>query len=217
MTVADTQRRMSRLLSDLPLETQARAAGVLETCPALELEGGVPRFGSEFARDALLVVEDGFVVLRATDPDSARSVITCEAGAGGIVLPPSPDEVLVALGGARLTVLDPAARAELMRLPAVAERIVEKLVFALARKQDASANLAPARHVERVRRSLLQLAKTYGHAGRDGTRIDFPISHALLAEMIASSRETVTRAIDELQHEGFVARSGSTYRLLAAP
>jgi CRP-like cAMP-binding protein len=49
---------------------------------------------------------------------------------------------------------------------------------------------------------------------RDGTRIDFPISHALLAEMIGSSRETVTRAVDELQRGGFIVRVGSTYRLL---
>ncbi len=52
---------------------------------------------------------------------------------------------------------------------------------------------------------------------RDGIRIDFPISHALLAEMIGSSRETVTRALDELQRTGFVARVGSTYRLLVPP
>ena len=45
-------------------------------------------------------------------------------------------------------------------------------------------NLAATRHVERVRRTLLQLARTYGHADREGIRIDFPISHALLAEMV---------------------------------
>jgi CRP-like cAMP-binding protein len=52
---------------------------------------------------------------------------------------------------------------------------------------------------------------------REGIRIDFPVSHALLAEMIGSSRETVTRALDELRQAGFVARSGSTYHLLVPP
>jgi DNA-binding IclR family transcriptional regulator len=35
--------------------------------------------------------------------------------------------------------------------------------------------------------------------------------------MIGSSRETVTRALDELQRAGFVARSGHSYRLLVSP
>jgi CRP-like cAMP-binding protein len=68
-----------------------------------------------------------------------------------------------------------------------------------------------------VRRKLLQLAESYGHVVQDGIRIDFPVSHILLAEMIGSSRETVTRALDELQRDGFVARCGHTYRLLVSP
>jgi CRP-like cAMP-binding protein len=68
-----------------------------------------------------------------------------------------------------------------------------------------------------VSRKLLQLAASYGHVVRNGIRIDFPVSHALLAEMIGSSRETVTRAVDHLQRDGFVDRQGSTYRLLVAP
>jgi DNA-binding IclR family transcriptional regulator len=39
----------------------------------------------------------------------------------------------------------------------------------------------------------------------------------LLAEMIGSSRETVTRAVNELQRTGFLARNGSTYRLRVPP
>jgi CRP/FNR family transcriptional regulator len=68
-----------------------------------------------------------------------------------------------------------------------------------------------------VRRKLLQLGRAYGRVSREGVRIDFPVSHVVLAEMIGSSRETVTRALDELQRTGFVERSGHTYRLLVSP
>ena len=203
-----------RLLADLLPAERQRAARVLGACPTIDLEAGVPKLSNAFATGSLLVVEEGFVVLRASDSGSSRSVITCEAGAGRIVLPPSADEVLVGLGNARLTVVSAEARAQLLAIPALAERIVEELTLALAQKQEASGNLAATRHVERVRRKLLQLAQTYGHVVRDGIRIDFPVSHALLAEMIASSRETVTRALDELQRAGFVARNGSNYRVL---
>jgi CRP/FNR family transcriptional regulator, cyclic AMP receptor protein len=87
----------------------------------------------------------------------------------------------------------------------------------LRREQEAIGNFGNARHVERVRRKLFQLARSYGRVGSDGIRIEFPVSHTVLAEMIGSSRETVTRALDELQRAGFVARRGHTYRLLISP
>jgi CRP/FNR family cyclic AMP-dependent transcriptional regulator len=116
-----------------------------------------------------------------------------------------------------VTVIPVDVQDQLLSLPGVAQRVVEQLALTLAQKQQAIGNFAHTRHVERVRRKLLQLARSYGHVVRDGVRIDFPVSHALLAEMVGSSRETVTRALDHLQRGGFVARQGSTYRLLVSP
>jgi CRP/FNR family cyclic AMP-dependent transcriptional regulator len=99
----------------------------------------------------------------------------------------------------------------------VADRLVQQLALALRQNQEAIAHFAPARHVDRVRGKLLELAGSYGRVVRDGVRIDFPVSHGLLAEMIGSSRETVTRAVAHLQRVGFVDRRGSTYRLLVSP
>ena len=207
----------SRLLIELPAAERVRAATILADCPAIELEAAAPRLHADFTTGALLILEAGFVVLRSADPFARRSIVTCEAEAGSIVLPPSPEEVLVALERSRLTVVDAAARAKLLALPGAAAWLVERLALALARRQEASGNLAATRHVERVRQVLLRLGRTYGHAAREGIRIDFPVSHALLAEMVASSRETVTRAVDELQRGGFVTRSGSTYWLTSEP
>jgi CRP-like cAMP-binding protein len=114
-------------------------------------------------------------------------------------------------------VISPEGSDALLGPAAVAERVVEQLMSALSQRQEAIANFAPTRHVERVQRTLCQLAQRHGHVVREGLRIDFPISHALLAEMIGSSRETVTRALDELQRTGFVIRRGSTYVLRASP
>jgi len=208
---------MNRLLEGLPPSDQERAARLLAGSPAIEIDGGVPYFPRTFADAALLVVEDGFVVLRATFPPLARSVVTFDAGPGAIFLPPGSDEVLCGLGKSRATAISAAARDQLLAVPVVAQRIVEQLSLALGQRQESIANFAPPRHIERVRRKLLQLGRGYGRVVRDGIRIDFPISHALLAEMIGSSRETVTRALDELQRTGFVARVGSTYRLLVPP
>ena len=72
-------------------------------------------------------------------------------------------------------------------------------------------------HVDRVRAKLVQLACDHGRVGRDGVRLDIPLTHELLGEMVGSARETVTRALDELQAEGFVVRRGRSYRILVDP
>jgi CRP-like cAMP-binding protein len=143
-------------------------------------------------------------------------VITCEAGAGRLLLPPAPDEVLFGLGRSRVIAVSAQDRDRLLTMPIVGSRLMEQMALALGQKQEAIANFAHTRHVERVRRKLFQLARSYGRVVRDGIRIDFPVSHLVLAEMIGSSRETVTRAVDELQRDGFVARRGHTYRLLVS-
>ena len=206
-----------RLLEGLPSLEAEQAAAVLAASPTVEIEPGVPYVRASFSTAALLVVDDGFVVLRAGTPDRSRSVITCEVGTGGLLLPPGPEEALFGLGTSRVRVVSAAGRDKLLSLAAVAQRVVEQLTAALSQKQEAIANFAPTRHIERVQRKLLQLARGHGHVVRDGIRIDFPVSHALLAEMIGSSRETVTRALDELQRTGLVARRGSIYVLRASP
>lgn len=206
-----------RLLGDLPPGSAEQVAQVLAASKRIELEPGVPHFGNSLPRAALLVVDDGFVVLRASYPRLSRSIITCEAGAGRILLAPAPDEVLVGLVRSRVTAIPVDVHDQLLSLPRVAQRVVEQMAFTLGQTQEAIGNFAHSRHVERVRRKLLQLARSYGHVVRDGIRIDFPVSHALLAEMVGSSRETVTRALDQLQRGGFVARRGSVYQLRVPP
>jgi biotin operon repressor len=207
---------LQRLLDGLPSPQAKQVAAVLARSPSVEIEPGVPHFRSSFSNAALLVVEDGFVVLRATFPELSRSVITCEAATGGLLLPPSPEEALFGLGASGVRLVSPEGLDKLLGL-AAAQRVVEQLMLALSQRQEAIANFAPTRHLERVQRTLCQLAHRHGHVVREGLRIDFPVSHALLAEMIGSSRETVTRALDELQRTGFVTRRGSTYLLRASP
>src|SRR5919201_6971901 len=208
---------LHRILEGLPSRDAEQAAHVLAGSASVEIEPGVPYLGTSFTTAALLIVEEGFVVLRAAFPELSRSAITCEAGTGGLLLPPSPEEALFGLGASRVRTISPGDRDTLLSWPVVAQWVVKQLTSALGQRQEAIANFAPTRHIERVQRKLLQVARTHGHVVRDGIRIDFPVSHALLAEMIGSSRETVTRAIDELQRTGFVARRGSIYVLSTSP
>jgi biotin operon repressor len=206
-----------RLLLDGAHPDADRAAEILASCRTFELSPGEPHFRRTFLGTKLLAVEQGFVVVRSMPEGLSRSIITCEAGPGQVLLPPTADEVLWGLMASRLIGITAAARVRLFEVPAASLALVELLEIALSQKQEAIGNFAHTRHIERVRRKLLQLAQSYGRVVRDGIRIDFPVSHTLLADMIGSSRETVTRALDELQRSGFVARRGHTYRLLVRP
>jgi hypothetical protein len=140
-------------------------------------------------------------------------VITCEVGTGGLLLPPSPEEALFGLGTSRVRVVSPEGRDELLALAAVGQRVVEQLMRALSQKQEAIANFAPTRHLERVERKLRQLAREHGHVVHDGIRIDFPVSHALLAEMIeVLARDSHARGPRAATHR---RRGSSRFDLLA--
>jgi CRP/FNR family transcriptional regulator, cyclic AMP receptor protein len=213
----DSDALLCSLVDTIPASESGRVEALLAACPTIDIAAGEAYFRNSFDSAPLLVVERGFVVLRASFEQSSRSIVTCEAGPGRIILPPAEEEILSGLVESRLTALSPLVTGELMALPGAAQTLVEQLTASLGEKQENLSNFASARHIVRVRRKLLQLARSYGRVARDGVRIDFPVSHSLLAEMVGSSRETVTRAFDELQRTGFVARSGHSYRLLVSP
>jgi CRP/FNR family transcriptional regulator, cyclic AMP receptor protein len=207
----------SRLLESVPSPDGEAAAEILAACPTVDVVAGEPYFDASLPAGALLIVERGFVVLRVAPPGTNRSIITCDAGPGRVVLPPGSEEVLFALVDSNLTVISPAALDALLALPGVARTLLEQLAVTLRQTQEAIGAFGSTRHIERVRGKLLQLARNYGRVALDGVRIDFPLSHTLLAEMVGSSREIVTRSLYELQRDGFVALQGPNYRLLVSP
>src|ERR687887_1169879 len=185
--------------------------------PALRLEAGTTLPARELPQARYLFVDEGLVVLRTTFADSSRRTITCHAGTGALILPPSSEEALVALTAAHVIPLPPETCDTLVSSPEAARLLLDGLGETLRQKQDALAAMARLHHVDRVREKLIQLARDHGRVGRDGIRLDFPLTHDLLGEMTGSARETVTRALDELQREGFVVRNGRSYSIHLTP
>ncbi|HEY3181882.1 MAG TPA: Crp/Fnr family transcriptional regulator [Gaiellaceae bacterium] len=198
--------------------------GIILEAPLLDLEAGVELTATELAGVCVLIIEEGLAIVRADRQlGSARGIVTCHAGAGRLVLPPAEGEVIRTLARTRATLLTTDVRDRLFAIPSAAVVLFDALAATLRQKHETIATLASVHHVDRVRAKLIQLARDHGRVGRDGVRLDFPLTHELLGEMVASARETVTRAVDELEEEGFVVRRGRSYRLnidpdvLAAP
>ena len=135
--------RLRQLIDGLPAAEAERVAAIVARGEAIDIEPAIPHFADSFPGAALLVVEEGFVVVRATFSELSRSMITCEAGPGRIVLPLASDEALFALEQARLTPVSAAERDQLLSIPLVAQRVVEELAFTLSEKQEASAQSSP--------------------------------------------------------------------------
>jgi CRP-like cAMP-binding protein len=209
--------RSVSLIAALDGDEARSAAELLESCPSLSLSAGAVRGPADAGGEALLLLEEGFVVVRSIPPPPSRPMVTCEAAYGGIVLPPAADEHLEAILDSRLTLLPERILTRLLEAPALANALLQEVSETLRRKQDSIANFGDIRHVERVRHKLLQLARDYGRVTGDGVRLDLPLTHALIGEMVGSERETVTRGIDQLESEGFLTRERRHYRLRILP
>src|SRR4051794_19985360 len=173
--------------------------------------------GSElFTGFSFLVVDAGFVVIQKRVPHG-RAVVICHAGAGALLTAPELDETLDALVAARVTLLSETTYERLLANPKFAPMLSDGIRSALRQKRDSLANFAGIRPIDRVEAKLLQLAREHGRVVPDGVRLDFPITHELLAEMIGAARETVSRAIERLESNGFVVRDGRSYRLQVSP
>jgi CRP-like cAMP-binding protein len=208
---------VSWLSEGLRGEEEARVAAVLEGCPALVLREGASYPSARLPSAELLLVEDGVLLLTRLRRGASRRMILDVAGPGTVLPRPGPDDRLEVLSAAWVTALPATARADLARIPGAAAALLEGLTSELQESHESLGHFSSVRHVERVRDKLLQLARTHGRVVPGGVRLDLPLTHELLGEMVGSARETVTWAIAQLTREGFVRREGRFYRLSVSP
>jgi len=171
---------------------------------------------------ALVAVEEGFVLI-STDTcnrngrPAGRRVVVATGQGGMLLTPPGPGERIEALTPSRIQIVSADALKVLLSRPSVAESIIDAFAEALRDRQTTIRNCAYVRHSERVFEKLLQLARTYGRVVPDGVRIDFPLTHQLLADMVGSARETVSLALSDLVGEELLDCRHHRYVLKIAP
>jgi hypothetical protein len=200
-------------LAELDDELAARIAG--QSATILLSRGSTWR--PESSRDpALLAVDEGFLVASSLMPNGgagllARRLVLATARPGMFLTPPAQGEWLEAITHCRFTTISARSLKTLLGHAPTAELVASALVAALREREATIRNCAYVRHAERVREKLLQLGRVHGRVVPGGVRIDFPLTHQLLADMIGSARETVSIALADLAREGFVLRQHRGY------
>jgi CRP/FNR family transcriptional regulator, cyclic AMP receptor protein len=208
---------VSWLVDAVPSSERAGVESALGSCSVLSLLGGSSLGADRFDSVSMLLIEEGLVLMSASNRESARRIIVSLAGPGSVVLPPRADERLEALADARVTLVSTSSNRRLLEILPAAISIVDGIRAGLQDSRQSLAHFASRRHAERVRLKLTQLARSHGKVGTDGLLLDVPLTHELLADMVGSTRETVTRALAHLAHEGIIQRERGRYRVRIPP
>lgn len=205
---------MSWLLDAVPRHERARVGSVLASCTVLSLPARSRLGRNRVESDSLLLVEEGIAFVSAPSA-SQRPIVVAFAAAESVLLAPAPLERLEALADLRVTLVTAGAKQQLLEIPAAAAVILDGVAGGLRDCRESLSHFASLRPADRVRDKLIQLARVYGKAGAGGVSLDLPLTHELLADMVGSTRETVTRALSQFDREGVVRHERGRFQLAA--
>ena len=93
----------------------------------------------------------------------------------------------------------------LLKRPELAMRFMKVLSNQLKEKEDLLEKLAIGNIEDRVLHLLLKLSEQFGTENDDFVKIDFPLSHQEIANMIGVTRESVTTILKELSKTGILS------------
>ncbi len=117
----------------------------------------------------------------------------------------------------RVAILDNRVAARLSRYPQLTARLVGR---ALERSRNLAVQMAiihqPRIHI-RLHMLLWHLADRWGRVGTDGISLALPLSHTMLADLVAARRPTVTVALAELEKRELVRRVDTGLVLIGEP
>jgi CRP/FNR family cyclic AMP-dependent transcriptional regulator len=207
---------VSWLLDAVPRNERERVQSALAACATLTLPAGSQLGPDRIEADSLLLIEDGIAFVSAPSAAQRRMVVAF-AASGSVLLAPAADERLEALADLRVTLVTTATRRQLLQVPAAAAVILDGIAGGLRDCQESLSHFASLRPVDRVRHKLLQLARAYGKVVTGGVSLSLPLTHELLADMVGSTRETVTRTLSQLAHEGLLRHERGRFQLAALP
>ena len=104
---------------------------------------------------------------------------------------------------------------ELRRNPDLGMAVIQELTRRVRQMDEQASSLSFQRVRERTQGLLVRLAKD--DVVQNGRRVTPPLTHQQIADMIGTSRETVTRIVKRLKDQGWLEQEGKHYLVPTTP
>jgi hypothetical protein len=118
---------------------------------------------------------------------------------------------------AEVALLDAAFARRAAPYPTVAVQLVDRATLRSRHLVLALAIVQQPRVDRRLHWLFWHLADRWGRTGPEGVRVEVPLTHSLLGELVAARRPSVTTALSGLAAEGKVERDGGAWLLRGGP
>lgn len=205
------------LWEGLTPEERTQVAGL---CLERRFPKGSTLFAPGDAPDALYILQSGLVTLSHVLEDGQQSILRVFAPGdvfGELFLTVQARPFLAtALTACVVTVLPAETfRHFLSTIPKIGFNFTCVLSRHLAEMALARGQSGHRWSFHRLALTLLRLSAAHGMDMEGGTAIALPLTHQILADMIGTSRETVSRHVGRLKRQGIVTAHGRT--LLVRP
>ncbi len=165
----------------------------------------------------------GLILIRVTVGERSHAELLGEGDLVSPWLPAAPelsdqaDVTARVVEPAEVAVLDRPFALRTARWPEIHAALMRRLILRSRRLSLQSAINSIPRTQERLELTLWQFAYRFGRVASGGLRLRLPISHAQLAEIVATQRPSVTIAFARLQDCGRLIRTGQHDWLLCGP
>lgn len=198
--------RQNEIFDSFNAMDMARLMGVVE-----EVE--LPRLHVIFApgmpSDSIYFIESGRVRLTRLSPDG-RIVILALLGPGDLISEAAwenneHDSYAETLEETRLYQLSLESFENLVRQnPEFGLRLIQVIGSRLKQAQARIEDLVFRQVPSRIARLLVHLAEHHGKVTPNGIRVEFPLTHQEIADMVGSSRVTVTQVLNKFRSNRWI-------------
>ncbi len=190
-------------------ETEARK--VERLCAERQYRKGSTIFSKGDPASALYIVKDGKVrILSLSDKgkETIVHILTQDAILGELLLSEEKRSFTAVAGtDARVTVISKRSLLELLTsIPTISQNFIRLLSKRLAKVEKEFGEFGHTWSYNRLSKVLLRLCEEHGKETQEGTIIPLHLTHEDLANLIGTTRETVTTQMIRFRRLGLVKR-----------